>query len=105
MSPSGLDKMGSSTVDFCGGLKVFHPLPGTRVDAESELIVDLGPGSGLVGPSRGCGCHHPEGERGAGEGSKHPSPVSFSAAISCLPPDVPAARHSDSGFQSSSSPV
>ena len=53
MAPSGLDKMGSSTIDFCCGLEVFHPLPGTRVDAESELIVDLGPGSGLVGPSRG----------------------------------------------------
>jgi len=53
MAPSGLNRMDSSTLDFCCGLKVFHPLPGTRVDAESELNVDSGPGSGLVGPSRG----------------------------------------------------
>ncbi len=78
MASSGLVRMWSSTIDLCCGLRVFHPLPGTWVDAESELIVDSGPGSGLGRPVSGLGLPSPRGEReGAGEGWKHPSPVSF----------------------------
>jgi hypothetical protein len=66
MAAENLARIGLLTIDFFSGLPGVYPLPGSGVDAVSELIVDSGPGSGFSRSVSGLRKQLSRGERGGG---------------------------------------